>query len=740
MNTKRKAMFHIVTATLLVASVCFSVFRFDIVFGRIIEAGKDLGLSVAYYFLCMFEAEGLVTPTIGILPPNIETVLPITLEQLEGLMQVYGEILIDTDYMALYLEIVGDKIYQVSQFLLMMIIPVASLVLLLFIVYRGHDTDHNQDTKSLRFWKRFANRFLDPTIWRIKAYLKFLRKRKWYRWAFLLIWLYNLNVLTMALEVVAWYFYFAVSWNVDALLVTLAKIVADFMVPAFFFPTWAWWIIGYKFFDWLRQRIGNLKIRAGIQKIVKFLKTYPGAKFINGKQRSKKTSFLTQLKTVSESEVMRTKARENSSIREKQFPLFPWIVYDRFIVETRKKHRIYNWAKYHQFFNLLRWASVHDKEWSDDVRAQVKRHLRKRWLYDFDDYVFGYSEKNEVFFDSSLEIVSIYDALEAYGKQMFLYLQPTPLDVSNYPIRSDFEVIDDGNLPEFKSDLLERDTKKSLARSKYSHRINWDSFRLGKQFNPNGDENNAVEYGIRCSMEHAKERKNALTRRASEREEGEPTQDNDLVETETKVHTHVATVDNYTYWEELDDDQRAGSLGSDNTDLMTKIYIRKAHDAKVYVPFFALDEAVYMLATSIFDKIYYFIRKRKGSNTALVALLWKLYTPIFKHYWRYFNWYSYYPLEIKIVDGADEEILSESEKIPLIASVAYRSRFRTDGLGEFYYQKMKHSPKGLNDIRTYKDRTMSLDEMTEQNSYMIKDFTRNFIGGVVTQSNDTQTH
>ena len=738
MNTKRKATFHIVTAVLLVASVCFSVFRFDMVFGRIIEAGKDLGLSIAYYFLFMFEAESAITPTIGILPPNIETVLPITLEQLEELMNVYVSILFDAEYVGMYFEEVGDVLYVISQTLLMMILPTLALVLVLFFSYKTVDTRHNEDTKPLRFWKRVYRFAVSPIVFWIKKYIRFLRKRKPYRVALVLLWLYNLNLLTIGIEAVAWYFYFAVSWDVNALLVTIAKIVADFMVPVFFFPTWAWLIIGYKIFDWIRRRIGDMNIRAGIKKVVKFLKSFPGAKFINGKQRSKKTSLLTQLKTISEVEVMRPKALENARLREKQFPTFPWIVYDRFIVETRKKHRIYNWAKYHQFFNLLRWANEHDREWSDDVRKQVKRHLRRNWCYRFDDYCFGYRGKRV--FDSALDLVTMYDALEAYGKQMFLYAQDSPLDSSNYPIRSDFEVVDEGNVPEFKCDLLEKDTRASFARSKYSHRLNWDSFRLGKQFNPNSPENNAVEFGIRCSMEHAKERKNQLTRRVSEKEEGAPTQDNDLVETETKVHTHVATVDNYTYWEEIDDDQRAGSLGSDNTDLMTKIYIRKAHEAKCYLPFFALDEALYMLVTAIFDKLYYFIRKKKGCNTALGALLWKLYTPIFRHYARLFNRYSYYPLELKVVDGSDDEVLADGEKLPLIALVAYRGRFRTDGLGEFYYQKNKHSPLGLDDIVTYQALTMTMDEMTGQNSYMIKDFLRNFTGGVPAGSAEANTH
>ena len=166
----------------------------------------------------------------------------------------------------------------------MMILPTFAFVLVLFFSYKTVDTNHNQDTKQLKFWKRVYRFAISPIVFWIKKYIRFLRKRKPYRVALVLIWLYNLNLLTIAIEAVAWYFYFAVSWDVNALLVTIAKIVADFMVPVFFFPTWAWLIIGYKIFDWIRRRIGDMNIRAGIKHsflatnlelLMEYLQQYP---------------------------------------------------------------------------------------------------------------------------------------------------------------------------------------------------------------------------------------------------------------------------------------------------------------------------------------------------------------------------------------------------------------------------------------------------------------------------------
>ena len=228
-------------------------------------------------------------------------------------------------------------------------------------------------------------------------------------------------------------------------------------------------------------------------------------------------------------------------------------------------------------------------------------------------------------------------------------------------------------------------------------------------------------------MEHGKERKNQLTKRASENEDGQPNQDNDLVDVETKVHTHIATCDNFTFWDDLLDEQRASSLGAENRDLTTMIYIKNSGAAKFFLPFFVLDETLFDCATYIFDKMYKFVRHKKGSNTALEAFLWKLYTPIFRAYTRNYNKFSYYPLEVIPTDGGTDES-SGAEKLPLISLVAYRYRFTTDALGEFYYTKLKSAVMGLNDIPQYNAHRMTIKEMREQNSYMIKDMVRNFRG------------
>ena len=131
----RNRIFHVLTIIFIVVSLCFSVFRFSAVFGRVIEAVKDCATSIAYYFLFMFEKEYLVTASIGTFPENLETILPLTLDEFEKLMSLWFSIVSDWTFVEIYLEKVGDVVYQVSQTLTMLLLPTFALVFLVVIIY-----------------------------------------------------------------------------------------------------------------------------------------------------------------------------------------------------------------------------------------------------------------------------------------------------------------------------------------------------------------------------------------------------------------------------------------------------------------------------------------------------------------------------------------------------------------------------------------------------------------------------
>ena len=135
------------------------------------------------------------------------------------------------------------------------------------------------------------------------------------------------------------------------------------------------------------------------------------------------------------------------------------------------------------------------------------------------------------------------------------------------------------------------------------------------------------------------------------------------------------------------------------------------------MPGFAIEEAVYLITTKLFDKVYYNIRNLRGDNTLFVYLLKKLYSPINNHYVRIFNQYSIYTSTLRVSNGMTDEKLTDKGKYYLSTKKDYAARFATDGIKEFYDKKALRSKYGLNDFECYADLHPSCEEMKKVKSH-----------------------
>ena len=93
----RRIIYHIVSAAVLAGSLLFSVFYFRAVFFRTVQAFKDFGLSVAYYFTELLGFEGVITPTVGGIPTNATEVLPFQPSEFITGLKAYGKALISKE-------------------------------------------------------------------------------------------------------------------------------------------------------------------------------------------------------------------------------------------------------------------------------------------------------------------------------------------------------------------------------------------------------------------------------------------------------------------------------------------------------------------------------------------------------------------------------------------------------------------------------------------------------------------
>ena len=725
-EVKKNRIMHAITWCFLAAALAYSVFYFGLpIIKRLWMSVCDLWRSLAAYcILIVTLKDGAILPTVQTFPEEMETLLPLSWEEMKLFAQAWWEIFKNEKIILAYLLLVLDKFALFVSQVSLLLIPFATLFLVIWLYNRGKDNDYAQDTKAVKRFEKFRR-----TTWRkikdtIKAYKKFVFKR-WYYWlSFAVIWAYNLNFLTIAIEAVAWFFYLSWAGTLDAyfnIFVQIAKFAVDFSVAAFFIPGIGWAIITYWLFLAFRRWRGRKALKKCIEEDEEFIDRYPGALFVTGKQRSKKTSMLAMLKLLYERR-FRKKAQEKILIRSKQFPHFPWINMERWIDAARAQHKIYMLYHCRRAIRALRKAQAQPPK----RQQYYLRLIKKKYSYEFTDFFFGYDTSYGMVYDDGLVEIHLYDALEMYAQLYFIYNQKTPLDLSNLAIREDFTWKDYGNFPIFDGDLLKKNTAKSKEASTYSHVIDYDAFRPGLKFNPDNPNRNAIEHGIGVVQEVDKERKNSKTRSAAGNkaagELGIATQDNDGFEIDLKVRGQVALVDYVDFWVWLIDAQRVGDLGASAGELTNQIFIKGRAEDHLKIPFFEIEDLIFCGLNKLYDKIHLWFRSIKGSNTLPHHLMKFAFEPLFKWYDRIEKEFTVFKVNVRVTDGGDGQELG-MEHFWILNYVTYRDRFASDVCKAFYEYRFAKSKKGIDDIECYTATETSVEKMCLQNSYFSEDMT-----------------
>ena len=725
----KKRWYHGISIAFIVVALCFTVFRFQPVFWRLLSALEDFGRSIGYFF-----APKLVTPTITDIPDSTVALLPLTWEEFQLCLDKYWRLLIDWKNFLRYIIVVMDIIIDVSSFVGPIAVTFGFVAFLIWILYgipdkvpndetkEGETVEESRESKPYKwFMLHVAPRARKVRDW-VNGYLEFLSPKgvKWYKKGYklslVLIWLYNLNILTICFEVAAFFFYFITAWDLESVYTLVVKVILDLTVALEFLPTIIEVLIGYKIFDWFRIRIGKKLRKNKVKKAEKFLDDYRGSIFAEGKQRSKKSTLLAFFKRIEERR-FRKKAFEKMKDREKQFPFFPWATLERTVDRCRDK----------QFIVLedIEYCVRYMKR-AFDAREDAGKlvgltsYLRVEYGYDFTD-VLRYAENYPMTFDTGTTVVSLFKAIESYMMLCLIYHHPTPLDISNYSIREDYRFKDNGFFRIFDGNLF-RDAEESAKLSQFSHNMNYDIFRPGKAFDEETRYDEAVEFGIGVQQEFSKERKNRYSRAQSPKaDDREATQDNDGFELDTKMRGHVATIDNVDFWRWFFDDQRANGLGADNKDMATIATIKKSLPGKIILPFFGIDELVYLLVTKLRDGFHWLVRNNKKGKTLLDYFATLAHQPFYHHFERVRRAYTVYPLKLKMSDGNDGEVFDAKLSLDIVEACTYNDIFATDSARVFYKEKHRKAKRGLNKIEQYEGLYPTRRNFKNQRSYWVED-------------------
>ena len=702
---------HFISLFLTAGFVALGVFVFPNAICRLVESLRDIGLSLAYYFCEMIGMEGVVTPTVNDLPSWQLTesifaplrLLP-TWEEFVAWWDSYWICFFSEDMLIDYLMFVVDILYYLSQgFLILLTVAIP-----LYFLFQGYlsklSNEYNKDSKALTFFKKWYPKTIGRVFAWIRDYKQFLDDHGVYKTIWFWLWAFYFNAITIVIEFLAFYFYFVFSFDFLSIYTQFYKLLLDLTCVIRFIPGIIWGIIVIFVLEKIAENIGYAELRHRERRNRGFLNERSIVSIFYGTMGVGKTACITDAALSAEVE-LRDRAFEVIVECDFCFPFFPWINLENALKTATAFHVCYDLP------SVRRWVRKKYHRW-------LKNPCREK-IFDYDYERYG------LFHDDKLRVESVWQTIEDYACAYLVYAVQCSLILSNYSIRSDNLLSDNGNFPLWDTDFFSRDSKMMQAFSRRSHILDFDMLRFGKRVLKDNPNAHALGFGVYVFTELDKERKNdqELRTQGVKGSDDEANQKNDLFNALLKMIRHAVMIRNRVFVVCLGDLQRPEDWGANGRDVGEICFIASKGEKAPVLPFWAPYwwlATFYQIFFMPFVNMYYSYRFARGDNTAPMHFLHGVMAKFKDAYQGKFNLFASRKLSLEVESGrmdraADERCYFLSDK------KAFSERYGTDCLSAIFERYSLLNTVGIMDMATYADKMASDAELQMQHSYFQRD-------------------
>ena len=711
---------------------------------------RALWQSLVAYFQLLSGAGVSVPQPIAPADESASKFIPPDIRALGAKFKAFGRLLISGENFEAYFASIQIWLFALLVFLPVIILFAFILRILLRRAIRKMNNNYNHDTIALRAFKRLSNALYEPikrfTLAATDGLGDFVNGTI-FRKVFIIIWLFNLNVFSILVSLIAALLYFSASFDFVTIYNFLYLAVAFILTTLRVFPTWFWVIAGLVLINWLRKRIGLRRLRIMEARNVAFDNDRSLAVMLCGTMGKDKTKLMTDM-ALSLDVQFRAEAHKRMLEIDLKFPSFPWIVFENDLKGAIANGQVYNLA------SCGRWGCERDAEFHKAFYKAYKRGIMDAqlsrlgspnfmWAYDFEKYGWFYDDKKT--------IIGLQTALVDYAKLYLIYITESCLVLSNYGIRTDAVKEDAGNFPRWDGDFFDRRTRDLWGISRRAHILDYDMIRLGKKVLEGNRFANAYEFGVVACTEFGKERGNQFknqeikdtikrlqdTVKELEKAKADATaprarllelteranQLNDKLNDELKVIRHHSTIGGFPFSKVLVDDQRPESLGADARDLFEIIHIDDKSEERLAMPFFFIEELINAFIFPRFGGVYDKYRYCRGDNTLLMYLFKKLGSRIERHRERTYNRFGYYVRNLIVEASGGTGEKTKPKPYYLMYKKIYADRYSTDAYNDIFATRLATCGVGLDDMPCYAATKATIAELKSQNSYFIADIT-----------------
>ena len=133
-DRSRRKIYHGMSIAFIIAALCFSVFRFQSVFWRMIYAIKDVVLSIAFFLFGWIP--GVKIPiSVTEIPSNAVAIIPLTWEEFSAALKATWELMNDRKHFLRYLAKWLSAISSILSAIMPVIIVGILLIWIGYLIY-----------------------------------------------------------------------------------------------------------------------------------------------------------------------------------------------------------------------------------------------------------------------------------------------------------------------------------------------------------------------------------------------------------------------------------------------------------------------------------------------------------------------------------------------------------------------------------------------------------------------------
>ncbi len=517
----RRAVNIMVSILISVIFVLLGVFVFSSSYLRFWETLTEFGQAIAFYFCEIFGIEHGIVPSVNEPSQVVGNMikLPDNLDGFKENTQSYFSLLFSGENFVGWWQSFTGTLATLSKVLVLLFPCAVGLWFVIRWLYGRSNRRHNKDTVPLTVFKFISRCTYQPLKRFVRGYSCFLREHGWVWRCWVAVWVFHFNLASILMGFLAYYFYFAVSFDLATLYPQICRLFIDVQIPFRYFPYWSLLFVAWHLFQRWRRRIALSRLRRYEARNCGFINELPIVSITCGSMGKKKTTAITDM-ALSQEVMFRQKALEILQRNDMKFPFFPWIMFEKELQKCMEYGTVYNLATV--------------KAWVGLKRTRFMRHHNARWqLYGYDAQRYGFT------YDDALSVSVLFDVLETYAQAYFIYVIESSLIVANYSIRSDNVLMDDGNFPMWLSDFFPQGHRRN---SRHAHVLDFDVLRLGKKVIENNPNAGSFEFGVVAITEIGKERGNNLELQEKKKKDEEANQKNDLFNAWLKMCRHSEIV------------------------------------------------------------------------------------------------------------------------------------------------------------------------------------------------------